>query len=170
MIDKRFSLTQHTEHKHMYHLWFSVVLPPNRYYVSQVDFIIAECKKQYPELIFDCQHDYTAKFPDGQYATCIQCRVANAAVEELVFSLPLQLDTIMSAVCKFKKAVPAMEYIVEPDELLDFTPDDFYQGLENLYSVRHKLSLRIRAVTWKFLKLDSNIPVYLVQPTDYDYI
>lgn len=171
MIDKRFSLVPHSEYQHLYYLRFSVNLPPNYATRSQTDLIIAEAQKQYPELVFSFAGGFSAKFPDGQYARqSLILTTANWYVTLLNFSLPLQLDTIMSAVCGFKKAVPPIEYMVEPYEFLDFTPDDFYEQLENLYDVRHKLSLRIRAVTWKFIKLDSNIPVYSVQPTDYDYI
>lgn len=170
MIDKRFSLVPHTEHAHLFYLRFSVVLPPERYYTTQVGLINAECKKQYPELIFNYQGDYSARFPDGQYARCIQCRVKESYVEELVFSLPLQLDTIMSAVCKFKKAVPSIKLKVDPALLIDMTPDDFYEKMEDMYALVHNISLRIRAVTWQLFTCSIDQPIYFVTPTDYDYI
>ena len=174
MIDHRFSLTQHAEHKHLYRLHFSVVIPPERYYVHQYPSILDICKRQYPELVFDYQGDYSARFPDKQYARCTQCRVKDNYVEELVFSLPLGLDDIMAATCSFKKAVPPppLEFSVDPASLVDLTPDDFHEEVENMYALRHNLSLRIRAVDWAYFSLDfvSGEPVYLITPTDYDYI
>lgn len=169
MIDNRFTLTQHAEHKHLYHLRFSVVLPPERYYSTQSGLIIAECKKQYPELDFDYQGDYSARFSDGQYASCVQTRIKNSYMEELVFSLPLELDTIMSATCGFKKAVPPIQFTVYPAELVDLTSDEFHETVENMYSIIG-LSLRVRDVSWRFDHISGSTPVYLITPTDYDYI
>lgn len=71
---------------------------------------------------------------------------------------------------KQELAVPSMEYVVDPIDLIDMPPDDFYEGVENLYSVRHKISLRIKAVSWQFLEMDGDNPVYRITPTDYDFI
>lgn len=178
MIDKRFQLVS-TEHKHLHNLHFRVDMPLDKNYKrSDTDAIIAVCKQQYPELVFDSVgsfDNYQTRFPDGQYArgvveTTRSAHTDFSYVKSILFLLPLELDTIMAGVCSFKKAVPPMEYVAEPFELVDLTPEDFYEQLENLYNARHKLNLRIRAVTWKFLAVDSDIPVYMVQPTEYDYI
>lgn len=172
MIDPRFQLVT-TEHKHLYHLRFSVVLPPVTYSTIQIVSIIAEAEKQYPELVFDYQGIYSARFPDGQYARCIKERKNpqhTECIEELVFSLPLQLDTIMAGVCSFKKAVPPLEFSVDPASLVDLTPDEFYEEVGNMYALRYSLSLRVRAVDWSYFALVDGEPVYLLTPTDYDYI
>lgn len=171
MIDKRFSLVPHSEYQHLYYLRFSVNLPPNYATRSQTDLIIAEAQKQYPELVFSFAGGFSAKFPDGQYARqSLILTTANWYVTLLNFSLPLQLDTIMSAVCQFKKAVPPLNIDIQVEELLDLTPDEFYERVETLYASEHTLSLRVRSVSWQFTRMSGSTPVYSIQPTDYDYI
>lgn len=166
MIDPRFQLVP-SEYPHVFHLQFSVVLPPERYYSTQVGLITEEAKKQYPELDFERQGEYSARFADGQYARCKQCVVKNGYVEEIIFSMPLNLDSIMSATCSFKRAVPPIQFTVYPAELVDMTPEDFHGVIEDMYS-DIGFCLRIRAVDWQ-IKHDS-VSTYMIKPTDYNYV
>ena len=169
MIDNRFTLTQHEEYKHLYHLRFSVILPPERYYATETGLVLAVCKQQYPELDFKYQGHYFVVFPDNQNAYCEKQKADITFLEELVFCLPLNLDSIMAGVCSFKKAVPHIQFTVYPAELVDLTPDDFHEIVENMYS-GIGLSLRVRAVSWRFERVDSGDPVFIITPTDYDFI
>lgn len=160
MIDNRFTLIPDPR-PNLFHLQFTVVVPKDGSYYSGIEL----GKEQYPELEFSYTDVHQAKFPDGQYATAF----VQQPNDDILFSLPLELDTIMSAVCGFKKAVPSIQYTVNPAELVDLTSDDFHETVENMYSIIG-LSLRVRDVSWRFDHISGSTPVYLITPTDYDYI
>ena len=169
MIDHRFSLTQDTQHKHLIRVEFDVVMPEEQYCYHHDDLVLAVCRKEFPELVFSYTGCYQARFADGQYATAVM-QIVGKYLVKLHFSITLALDTIMKECLSFKQHVPPLEYVVDPIDLINMPPDDFYEGVENLYSVKHKISLRIKAVSWQFLHMDGDNPVYKITPTDYDFI
>lgn len=161
MIDNRFTLIPDPR-PNLFHLQFTVVVPKDGSYYSGIEL----GKEQYPELEFSYTDVHQAKFPDGQYATAF----VQQPNDDILFSLPLELDTIMSAVCGFKKAVPSIRLNIDPALLIDMTPDDFHEEVENMYALVHKISLRIRAVSWQWFGVCDDNPTYTVQAIDYDFI
>lgn len=160
MIDNRFQLVP-SEHLHLFHLQFTVVVPRDGSCYSAIEL----GKEQYPELEFSYTGVHQAKFPDGQYATAF----ARSPHDDILFSLPLELDTIMAGVCSFKKAVPPIYFTIHPEEISTITPEEFLEIVGNMYGSMG-LSLRVHAVSWKFDRVDFGEAVYLITPTDYDYI
>lgn len=166
MIDKRFSLTKSPLRPDLFDLTFDVVLPDRCLY-SQ-DEILKVCTQQYPELRFSCTGCYQAKFLDGQYATAVK-HIVGSYLVKLHFSMQLQLDTIIEKCCAFRPHVPPIKFNVDPEALINLTPEDFQTEIENMYALQHKMSLRIRDVSWEYAGFDGE-PVYLLTPIDYDYI
>lgn len=170
MIDHRFSLRQHTENKHLYHLLFRVDMPLDRNYKKhETHAIITVCKQQYPELLFSDTGLYTAKFPDGQYASgtierTFSAHTDLAYVKSILFSLPLNLDTVMEKCLSFKQYVPPLIYTAHPDFLLNVIQEDLLEIFENLYK-EQDIHITIREVSWE----PTGKPFeYFVKPTDYD--
>ena len=169
MIDDRFTLTQHAEHKHLIRVEFDVVMPEEQYCYHHDDLVLAVCRREFPELVFSYTGCYQARFADGQYATAVM-KIVGKYLVKLHFSITLALDTIMEKCLSFKKAVPPLNVNIQVEELLDLTSDDFYKRVENLYASEYSLSLQIRAISWQFNRVSGSTPVYLITPTDYDYI
>lgn len=97
-MENRFKLIPHEQCSHLYFLCFSVVLPSQRYHVSEINPVLAECKDQYPELMFNHRGFYTARFPDGQWAINYDGLVHKDFVEVLDFRLTVDIRTILSSV------------------------------------------------------------------------
>ena len=170
MIDNRFSLDADPDYQHLMYLTFSVTLPPERYYSSQSGLILDICKKQYPELDFEYQGNYSARFTDGQYARCIRCIVENSYVTKLTFSMTLNVDSIMSAVCGFKNHIKPLQFTVNPVELSTITPEEFLEIVSDMYA-ELSIFIKVTKVSWTFDRIDStNESVYMIQPTEYNYV
>lgn len=97
-MENRFKLVPHEQDGNLYHLCFSVVLPSQRYYIHEITLILAECKEQYPNLLFSYNGCFVARFPDGQYAINYRDTVDNAFVEVLDFRLTVDIRTILYSI------------------------------------------------------------------------